>query len=104
MTSLLPWITGSGGALVVLAIVLWLIIDGKLHTHGEFERLEEENQQLRTENGQYRFAIDTERKTLNEIASAGAVSNQLISALTQFAAASSQPRPPGPARKENLEL
>lgn len=92
-TSLLPYITGSGGALVVLAIVLYLILEGKLHTDGEFQRQEEEIRQLRTENGQLRVAVDIERKTLNETASAGAVTNQLIGALTQIATGN-RPRPP----------
>lgn len=97
MSDLLPYITGSGGALVVLAIVLYLVLTDKIHSHGEFARLETENVQLRAENSALRVALDVERKTLNETASAASVTNQLIGALTQMAG--SRPRlpqlPPG---------
>jgi hypothetical protein len=86
LTTYLPLITGSGGALVTLAIGMYLFLGGKLHSHAEFSKLEAENDQLRAENNQYKFALETERKTLNEAASAGQVTNQLISALTTIAA------------------
>jgi hypothetical protein len=82
---LLPLITGSGGALIVLAVGIYLFLTDKLHSHGEFSRLEAENDQLRTENNQLRYALETERKTTNEAASAGQVTNQLIGALTAIA-------------------
>lgn len=85
MSSYLPLITGSSGAIVVLAIGLYLFLTGKLHSHSEFQKQEAENDQLRAENVQLRLALDTERRTLNESASAGQVTNQLIAALTAVA-------------------
>lgn len=86
MESLLPWITGPIGALAVLVIGISLLLAGKIHPDREFAKLEAENDQLRQENNQLRFALDIERKTLNESASAGQVTNQLITALTTIAA------------------
>lgn len=94
LESYLPWITGSGGALVALAIGLYLFLTGKLHSHAEFRKQEAENDQLRAENNQYRFALEIERKTLNEAASAGQVTNQLITALTTIAGGR-KPKLPG---------
>lgn len=85
MTEWLPFLTGSGGAIVVLAIGFWLFYTGKLHSESEFSRLLDENDELRTANDKLRYALDTERKTLNETASAGQVTNQLIAALTAVA-------------------
>jgi hypothetical protein len=89
----LPLITGSGGALVVLAIGIYLFLTGKLHSQAEFSKLEAENGQLRTENNQYRFALDTERKTVDAAVSAGQVTNQLITALAAIAAGDRKPAP-----------
>lgn len=94
METLLPWITGPLGALVVLVIGISLLLAGKIHPDREFAKLEAENDQLRQENNQYRFALDIERKTANEAASAGQVTNQLITALTTIAAGQ-KPKLPG---------
>jgi hypothetical protein len=99
---LLPLITGGAGALVVLALWVYAFYLGKIHSHAEFSRLEAENAQLRVEGNQYRFALETERKTLNEAASAGQVTNQMITALATLAAGERKPPPelaaesPGP--------
>ena len=85
MEQFLPLITGSAGALVVLALVAWAFYIGKLHSDREFSKLEAENEALRSENGQLRVAVSTERRTVDETASAGTVTNQLISALTAIA-------------------
>lgn len=93
----LPLITGSGGALAVLVTGISMLLSGKLHSHSEFRKLEAENGQLRQENNQYRFALETERKTVNEAISAGQVTNQLISALMVIAAERRlKPPDPGP--------
>ena len=63
MESLLPWITGPIGALAVLVIGISLFMAGKIHPDREFEKLEAENDQLRQENNQLRYALETERKT-----------------------------------------
>ena len=86
MQSLLPFITGSGGALVVLSIWLYVFLTGKLHTEAEYSKLEEENKILKAEIEGLRLALSTERRTVNETANAGQVTNQLIAALTSLAA------------------
>lgn len=85
MTEYLPYITGSGGALAVLVVVISLILSGVLRPQREVTKLEAENDQLRRANDKLTFALDTERKTLNETAAAGQVTNQLIAALTAVA-------------------
>lgn len=91
MTDFLPLITGSAGALVVLVLWLSLILAGKLHTEQEFAKLNDENINLREENSQLRAALDSERRSASDVARAGAVTNQLISALTELAAERKQP-------------
>lgn len=93
MSSYLPLITGSGGALVVLALWVYAFFAGKVHSDREFSKLEEENSQLRSEAGQLRLALDTERHTLNETAQAGAVTNRLINALTVIASGQRKAEP-----------
>ena len=39
MTGLLPYITGSTGALVVLAIIAWMFFTDKIHSEAEFQRV-----------------------------------------------------------------
>lgn len=69
-----------------------MLLGGILRTQREVTRLEEENDQLRRANDKLTYALDTERKTLNETAAAGRVTNQLIAALTSVATA--KPLPP----------
>lgn len=78
MQSYLPLITGSGGALVVLAIVAFLLGTGKLHSDPEYQRVVDENKDLKA-------ALETERSTNNELARAGGVTNKLIGALVEVA-------------------
>lgn len=94
METYIPLITGSGGALVVLVIWLGTIMAQKLHTDGEFTRLEAENISLREENAQLRSALDSERRSASDVARAGTVTNQLISALTELAAEHKSVPPP----------
>ena len=75
---LLPWITGGGGAIVVLAIVCWLFYGGKLHSDTEFAKLEQENTSLKA-------ALDDERKAVDGTVGTAAVTHQLISALVKVA-------------------
>ena len=86
MTSFIPLITGSAGALVTLVIWLCMVLTGQLHTEGEFQKLNEENIGLREENAQLHAALEAERRSASDVARAGAVTNQLISALTDLAA------------------
>ena len=78
MTSLLPYVTGSGGALAVLAIVCYLFYTGRLHSDREFSKLEQEK-------NEYKSALASERTAVDEQARAGTVTNQLISALATLA-------------------
>lgn len=78
MTSLLPWITGAGGAIVVLAVVAWAFYIGKLHSDPEFQRVVAENLDLKA-------ALATERQANNELAQTGGVTNKLIGALVDVA-------------------
>lgn len=91
-TAVIPFITGGGGAIVVLAFLAWAFFAGRLHSDREFNKLERENDALRAENDQLREAIRTERKTSDEIASTAVTTNKLIEALTEIA---SERRPPG---------
>jgi hypothetical protein len=76
LTSFLPLITGSAGALVVLALGVYAFFTGKLHSDAEFLKLVKENEDLKA-------ALEAERKAVNEAAKTGTVTNQLISALIQ---------------------
>jgi hypothetical protein len=95
LQSLLPLITGSAGALVVLALGVYAFYTGKIHSDREFSKLEAENDQMRAEMGQYRLALDIERRTVNETVQAGTVTNQLITALTTMAAGQHGAQSPG---------
>lgn len=74
LSGLLPWITGSGGAIVVLVLGTWLFLAGKLHSDSEFQRVLTENEQLKS-------ALSSERRASNELAMTGNVTNKLIGAL-----------------------
>ena len=78
MQSWIPLVTGSGGALVVLALVAYLLGVGKLHSDTEYQRLVKEVEDLKA-------ALETERSTNNELARAGGVTNKLIGALVEVA-------------------
>jgi hypothetical protein len=76
-------------------VVVILVILGYLVPRPEFRRLLEENEKLRE-------ALEMERQRSNEIAQAGAVANQLISALTSLASErrAEMARTPGPDGKD----
>jgi hypothetical protein len=78
MTNLLPYITGSAGALVVLALIAWAFYTGHLHSDREFSRLEQEKDE-------YKAALQDERTAVDEQTKAGTVTNQLIGALAGLA-------------------
>lgn len=92
MSSYLPLIYGPAGALVVLAIGLWLFLAGKIHSDREFSKLEAENDRLRDAYDRQQLALEIERRTVNETAKAGTVNNQLITALVSVATGS-KPKP-----------
>lgn len=93
MTSYIPLITGSAGALVVLVFWLAAFLSGLVHTAREFDKLNDENISLREENAHLRAALEAERRSASDIARAGAVTNQLISALADIAAERRSPVP-----------
>jgi hypothetical protein len=76
--SLLPYITGSCGAIVILAVVCYFFFSGKLHSDAEFSKLEKENDDLKE-------ALADERKAVDDAARTGTVTNQLIGALIKVA-------------------
>ena len=76
MESVLPLITGSAGALVVLALVSWMFFTGKLHSDAEFQKAIGENNELKA-------ALEAERRAVDETARTGTVTNQLIEALVR---------------------
>lgn len=85
METLIPLITGTGGGLVVLALWVYAFFIGKIHSHTEFSRLEEENRALRAENDGLRTALSAERHTVNATVDAGQVNVALINALIGLA-------------------
>jgi hypothetical protein len=73
------------GLLTAMAcLAVWAFYTGKVHSDREFSKLEAENKALRE-------ARDADRARADEVTRAGAVTNQLISALTQVAAERLQP-------------
>lgn len=86
MSSYLPLITGGGGAIVVLCLWVYAFFAGKIHSDAEFTRLEQEADYWKTAYARQAEATQTERRTVNETAQAGQVTNQLITALTSIAA------------------
>jgi hypothetical protein len=83
--NLLPLITGGGGALVVLALWVWALATGKLHSDPEFSKVVADNDGLRAANDKLTEALALERQRSDAATQAGAVTNQLIGALTTLA-------------------
>ena len=81
MNSILPLITGGGGALVVLAILVWALATGKIHSDQEFAALKAENDSLRAANDKLTEALGLERQRSSDAVQAGSVTAQLIGAL-----------------------
>ncbi|HEV2370929.1 MAG TPA: hypothetical protein VGS19_02070 [Streptosporangiaceae bacterium] len=86
MQSWLPYITGSGGALAVMAAGLYLFLAGKLHSDREFSKAETDSARKDEVIERLQEALALERQRSNDVAQAGAVTNQLIGALTTLAA------------------
>lgn len=84
-SSILPYITGGSSALVILCLLAWAFYTGKLHSDREFNKLEAENGELRSENNSLREALRTERRTSDDIADTAKVSNKLMDALVTLA-------------------
>ena len=85
MESYIPLITGSGGALVVLAIVAYLLGIGKLHSDQEFSKLEADNTRKDEVIDRLQEALTLERQRSNDATSAGTVNLQLIDGLIKLA-------------------
>jgi hypothetical protein len=83
--SYLPWITGSGGALVILALWVYAFFAGKIHSDRDFSKLEADNKDLRAANDRLQEALGLERQRSDAVAQAGGVTNQLISGLVKLA-------------------
>jgi hypothetical protein len=106
LEQLLPLITGSSGALVVLALGLWLFIRGKIHSHAEYEKLEQAYDNSQAANRALLDALAVTGHAVHETAQTGQVTQQLIQAFTQIAQESShrRRRPPGELTAEDLGL
>ena len=85
MQSYLPYITGSGGALVILALWVYAFFAGKIHSDRDFSKLETDNAVLRAANDRLQEALSLERQRSDAVAQVGGVTNQLIGALTTLA-------------------
>ncbi|HEY6278721.1 MAG TPA: hypothetical protein VIX86_20605 [Streptosporangiaceae bacterium] len=92
MQNVLPLITGSSGALVVLAVVAYLFLAGRLHSDAEYRKLVRENDDLKA-------ALADERRAVDEAMRTGTVTNQLITALTQLAENRRPIPPPAPPHR-----
>ena len=78
MQDYLPLITGSGGCLVVLAIWVWAMATGKIHSDAEFQAVVHDRDD-------YKAALETERTTNGELARAGGVAAKALDALVEVA-------------------
>ena len=85
MGSYLPLITGSGGAVVALAIGMFLWMTGKIHSDGEYKAMEAERDYWRDAANAKDQAMEIERRIVNETAQAGQVNNQLLNAIVTLA-------------------
>jgi hypothetical protein len=83
--SLLPLITGGGGALIVLALWVYAFYTGKIHSDRDFTKLETDNADLKAANGKLAEALGLERQRSNDATQAGSVTNQLIGGLVKLA-------------------
>jgi hypothetical protein len=95
LSGVYPVITGAGGALIVLAIGLYLFLTGKIHSEAEFQRVITENESLKT-------ALATERQANNELAQTGGVTSRLIGALVDVATGAHHDASGTPAAKAAL--
>ena len=85
MESYLPWITGSGGALVILALWVYAFFAGKIHSDRDYTKLESDNTNLRAANEKLTEALSLERQRSNDASRAGEVTNSLIGGLVKLA-------------------
>lgn len=79
-------IIAAPSAAAVAIAFLWLFVTGKIHSDREFTALERVATARETEIAQLRAALDAERKAVNEQASAGTVTNNLLGAVVALAA------------------
>lgn len=68
-----------------MAFGLYLFLTGKIHSHPEFRKVERDNTDLRAAIDKLTEALALERQRSNDATQAGAVTNQLIGALTTLA-------------------
>jgi len=95
----LPLITGSGGALVTMALGVWLFLAGKIHSDEEFKAMQAERDYWRDAHAEATRAMEIERRIVNETAQAGQVNNQLLSAIVNLATSRALPGSPVRSRK-----
>lgn len=81
LSSLVPLVTGTGGALIVLLAGMGLFLTGKLHPDPEFQRIITENDRLREANDLLRKASEELRAQNATLADASNLTNNLVTAL-----------------------
>jgi len=109
VSSYLPLITGSGGALIVLALGFFLWVTGKIHSDGEYQEMKDDRDFWRTSAQDNATARDIERRIATETAQAGQVTNTVLELLADIASErTGRPararRKPGPLTQEDLGL
>jgi hypothetical protein len=80
-SSILPAITGSGGALVVLAIGCWLLVRGTLSPKSALEYRDKQIADLRDALALERQRADTERQRADAAILAAQTTNSVLAAL-----------------------
>ena len=85
MSSYLPLITGSGGALIVLALWVYAFVSGKIHSDREYTKVETDSARKDEVIERLQEALDLERQRGNDVAQAGAVTNKFIGAMVAIA-------------------
>ena len=107
MQSVLPYLLGSTGCLVLALVVAWAFYTGHLHSDKEFRALQKAGDQmlaaerdksakLAEANARLQAALDIERATNERLSSSGQLTNQLVGALITIAGEKRQAGPGGP--------
>ena len=94
--SILPYLLGSTGCLVLALLILWAFYTGRLHSDRELRAQQaasarelaaeqEKNRKLTEANDRIQAALDIERATNERLTSSGQLTNQLVGALITIA-------------------
>lgn len=94
ITHLLPYITGAGGALVVLVLAVYLILTGKVVTGREHDRLLRDYDKLVQANDTLTSSLQACRDNNAQLLSTGVLANRVLDAFGSLAAQRGVPPPP----------